>query len=39
MFLVFERSQSEYNEWLTKTQTKIEENIESLEANTGELAA
>ncbi len=35
MFLVFERLQSEYDEWLTETRAKIEEGIESLERGEG----
>ncbi len=35
MFLVFERLQSEYEEWLTETRTKIEEGIKSLERDEG----
>ena len=34
-FLVFERLQSEYDEWLTETRTKIEEGIESLDRDEG----
>ncbi len=35
MFLVFERLESEYEEWLTETRTKIEEGIESLDRGEG----
>jgi antitoxin ParD1/3/4 len=35
MFLVFERLQSEYDEWLRETRQKIEEGIESLERGEG----
>lgn len=35
MFLVFERLQSEYEEWLTETRVKIEEGIESLDRGEG----
>lgn len=35
MFFVFERLQSEYEEWLTETRTKIEEGITSLEKGEG----
>ena len=35
MFLVFERLQSEYEEWVTETRTKIEEGIESLDRGEG----
>ena len=35
MFLVFERLQSEYDEWLAETRIKIEEGIESLERGEG----
>lgn len=35
MFLIFERLQSEYDEWLIETRTKIEEGIESLERGEG----
>jgi antitoxin ParD1/3/4 len=35
MFLVFERLQSEYDEWLTETKAKIEEGIESLDRGEG----
>ena len=35
MFLVFERLQSEYEEWLTVTRAKIEEGIESLDRGEG----
>lgn len=35
MFLVFERLQSEYEEWLTETRAKIEEGIESLDRGEG----
>ena len=35
MFLVFERLQSEYDEWLTKTRAKIEEGTESLDRGEG----
>lgn len=35
MFLVFERLQSEYDEWLKDTRVKIEEGIESLDRSEG----
>jgi antitoxin ParD1/3/4 len=35
MFLVFERLQSEYDEWVTETRAKIEEGIESLDRGEG----
>lgn len=35
MFLVFERIQGDYEEWLEKTQIKIAEGIESLERGEG----
>ena len=35
MFLVFERLQSEYEEWVTETRAKIEEGIESLDRGEG----
>jgi antitoxin ParD1/3/4 len=35
MFLVFGRLQSEYEEWLTETRSKIEEGIESLDKGEG----
>ena len=35
MFLVFERLQSEYEEWLAETRAKIEEGIESLDRGEG----
>jgi antitoxin ParD1/3/4 len=35
MFLLFERLQSEYEEWLTETRSKIEEGIESLDRGEG----
>lgn len=35
MFFVFERLQSEYEEWLTETRTKIDEGIASLEKGEG----
>jgi antitoxin ParD1/3/4 len=35
MFLVFERLQSEYEEWVIETRTKIEEGIESLDKGEG----
>ena len=35
IFLVFERLQSEYEEWLSETRTKIEEGIVSLESGEG----
>lgn len=35
MFLVFERLQSEYDEWLTETRAKIEKGIESLDRGEG----
>jgi antitoxin ParD1/3/4 len=35
MFLLFERLQSEYEEWLTETRSKIEEGIESLDRDEG----
>lgn len=35
MFQVFERLQSEYEEWVEETRKKIEEGIESLERGEG----
>ena len=35
MFLVFERLQFEYEEWVTETRAKIEEGIESLDRGEG----
>ena len=35
MFLVFERLQSEYDEWLTETRVKIEEGVDSLDRGEG----
>lgn len=35
MFLIFERLQSEYDEWLTETRAKIEEGLESLDRGEG----
>ncbi|EAZ87911.1 ribbon-helix-helix domain-containing protein, partial [Crocosphaera chwakensis] len=35
MFLVFERLQSEYDEWVTETRAKIQEGIESLDKEGG----
>ncbi len=36
MFLVFERAQGNYEEWLKETKVKIEEWMESLERGEGE---
>lgn len=35
MFLVFERLQSEYDEWVIETRAKIQEGIESLDKEGG----